>query len=114
MSPPAKPDAAAVREKALDLLSFVNAAWTPYHAVAEASRRLSEAGFAHIAEKDAWAIKPGGKYYFTRNMSTVVAFAVGGAYAPGDPFYMIGAHTDSPCLKVGGVSVLGGEGVRVC
>eukprot|EP00775_Hariotina_reticulata_P004980 gene4980-5222_t len=92
---------AEAKSKANDMLSFINAAWTPYHAVEEASRRLLAAGFTHIAEKDAWNLKPGGRYFFTRNMSTLVAFAIGKQYQPGHPFYMIGAHTDSPCLKVG-------------
>lgn len=104
MAATAKIDAAAAKARALDMLDFINAAWTPYHAVEEASKRLVAAGFVHIAEKDAWKLQPGGKYYFTRNMSTVVAFAVGKKFQPGNPFYMIGAHTDSPCLKVKPVS----------
>jgi aspartyl aminopeptidase len=40
-------------------LDFINASWTPYHAVEEASQRLMAAGFTHIAEKDAWTLKPG-------------------------------------------------------
>ena len=47
------------RAKAMDMLTFINAAWTPYHAVEEASRRLLSAGYQHIAEKDAWNLKPG-------------------------------------------------------
>jgi len=43
----------------LPRLDFINAAWTPYHAVEEASKRLMAAGFKHIAEKDAWDLKPG-------------------------------------------------------
>jgi hypothetical protein len=58
--PPAKPDAAATRARALDMLDFINASWTPYHAVEEASKRLAAAGFQHIAEKDAWELQPGG------------------------------------------------------
>jgi len=92
------------QEKAADMLSFINRAWTPWHAVEEASSRLAAAGFKHVAEKDAWNLKPGGKYYFTRNMSTLVAFAVGSQYQPGNPFYMVGAHTDSPCLKLKPIS----------
>jgi aspartyl aminopeptidase len=90
------------RSRALDLAAFCDAAWTPYHAVAESARRLRAAGFEHIRERDAWAglVKPGGRYFFTRNASTLVAFAVGEKYRAGGPFWMVGAHTDSPCLKL--------------
>eukprot|EP00195_Chlamydomonas_chlamydogama_P003838 CAMPEP_0202920920 /NCGR_PEP_ID=MMETSP1392-20130828/77107_1 /ASSEMBLY_ACC=CAM_ASM_000868 /TAXON_ID=225041 /ORGANISM="Chlamydomonas chlamydogama, Strain SAG 11-48b" /LENGTH=522 /DNA_ID=CAMNT_0049614441 /DNA_START=192 /DNA_END=1760 /DNA_ORIENTATION=- len=88
------------QDLARGMVDYINISWTPYHAVEEASRRLLEAGFQHISERGAWEIKAGGKYFFTRNMSTIVAFAVGEKWAPGNGFNMIGAHTDSPCLKL--------------
>ena len=60
----------------------------------EASRRLSAVGFQKLSEKQEWNLKPGGRYYFTRNLSTIVAFAVGAKYQPGNGLHMIGAHTD--------------------
>lgn len=77
-----------------------------YHAVANAASLLEAAGFTSIRERDNWAatVKPGGKYYLTRNGSSVVAFAVGALWKPGNPIGMVGAHTDSPCLRVKPVS----------
>ncbi|KAL2123961.1 hypothetical protein VTJ04DRAFT_326 [Mycothermus thermophilus] len=93
-------------QSALDFLDFVNASPTPYHAVASSAALFDAAGFTRIQERDDWAsaVKPGGKYYLTRNASSIVAFAVGGAWKPGNPIGMVGAHTDSPCLRVKPVS----------
>ncbi|KAJ8115613.1 hypothetical protein OPT61_g2780 [Boeremia exigua] len=93
-------------QAAEDFLSFVNASPTPFHAVKSAKERLEKAGFKQIKERDSWAptIQPGGKYYLTRNGSSIVAFAVGQQWKAGNPIGMIGAHTDSPCLRIKPVS----------
>jgi aspartyl aminopeptidase len=89
-----------------DFLSFVNASPTPFHAVQSAKLKLEKAGFQQIKERDAWSstLKPGGKYYLTRNGSTIVAFAIGNQWKAGNPIAMVGAHTDSPCLRIKPVS----------
>jgi len=91
-----------------ELLSFINSTPTPFHLVTEAEKLLGNAGFSKLDEKDLWAVNkmivPGGKYFYHRNLSTIVAFTVGSLYKPGGEFKVIGAHTDSPVLKVKPVS----------
>lgn len=83
-----------------------NASRLAYHAVLSASERFEKAGFQLIRERDSWAstVRPGGKYYLTRNGSSIVAFAVGRKWRPGNAIAVVGAHTDSPCLRVKPVS----------
>ncbi|RDL40589.1 Zn-dependent exopeptidase [Venustampulla echinocandica] len=102
----------ATAAKAPDFIDFVNASPTPYHAVHSAIQRLSAAGFEEIKERDSWSstLVPGGKYYLTRNGSSIVAFGIGKKWKPGNPIAMIGAHTDSPCLRLKPVSKKTGAG----
>ena len=44
---------------------------------AEAKRLLLGAGYQLLKEEDEWKVMPGGRYFFTRNMSTIIAFAIG-------------------------------------
>jgi aspartyl aminopeptidase len=74
----------------------------PFHAVANCVEKLEAAGFVGLRKRDPFAgrLAPGGKYYYTINHSTLVAFTVGGKYLAGNGFVVLGGHTDSPNLKV--------------
>jgi aspartyl aminopeptidase len=83
-----------------DLLGFVDASPSPFHAVAEMARRLDEAGFAALAETDRWELAAGDRSYVVRDGGSIVAFRVGTDSPSAAGFRLIGAHTDSPTLKV--------------
>ncbi|KAF8365086.1 hypothetical protein HHK36_032910 [Tetracentron sinense] len=118
-----------------DFINFLNASPTAFHAVDEVKRRLENAGFEQLSEREDWKLQVGKKYFFTRNYSTIVAFAIGEQYdeiydfddfrvssplffltplllncgnvvryVAGNGFHIVGAHTDSPCLKLKPVS----------
>lgn len=82
-----------------DLMAFIAASPTPFHAVAQMWLRLTDAGFTCLAEVDNWDLKPG-KYFVTRNDSSIIAFILGSQDPLQTGIRMVGAHTDSPCLKV--------------
>ena len=81
------------------LLAFIDASPTPFHAVANLAARLRAAGYAAVDEARAWQPGAAGKYYFTRNDSSLVAVNLNRAPAE-HGFRVVGAHTDSPCLRV--------------
>ncbi|CAI5470885.1 unnamed protein product [Closterium sp. Yama58-4] len=85
---------------ATELVEFLNRSWTAFHAVDECRQRLLKAGYQQLSEREEWRLEPGGKYFFTRNYSTIAAFSIGKKFKPGNAFWIIGAHTDSPCLKL--------------
>ncbi|MEE2763972.1 MAG: M18 family aminopeptidase [Pseudomonadota bacterium] len=83
-----------------DLLTFLDSSPTPWHAVATMKSRLDAAGFEPLDEKDDWTLAPGQGYYVIRNGSSIVAFRTGKREVTNSGIRMVGAHTDSPCLKV--------------
>ncbi|KAJ3341458.1 hypothetical protein HDU93_004859 [Gonapodya sp. JEL0774] len=92
---------------ATEFMDFVSNSPSPFHAVANAAKLLLAAGFTEIRERDSWSGKlaPGGKYFFTRNHSSILAFSLPQSFTPTKPSFAIyGAHTDSPCLKLKPIS----------
>ena len=90
------------------LLGFLDASPTPFHATLNMSAMFENAGFVRLEEVDKWELQEGGKYYVTRNDSSVIAFT----YPKKEKNYvMVGAHTDSPNLRLKPNAVIKEHGV---
>lgn len=89
---------------ARECVNFINRSPSPFHVVESCIQRLLKAGYQQLSERDAWDLSPNKRYFFTRNQTTIVAFAVGAKYVPGNGMKIIAAHTDSPHPKVKPVS----------
>ncbi len=80
------------------LLAFCDASPSPYHACATAAALLGEAGFTRLAEDATWPGEPG-RWFVVRGGS-LVAWATVAGHQPHDGFRIVGAHTDSPNLRI--------------
>ena len=90
------------------LLGFLNASPTPFHATQNMEMMFENAGFIKLDEVDKWELQAGEKYYVTRNDSSIIAFT----YPKTEKKYvMVGAHTDSPNLKLKPNAVMKEHGV---
>lgn len=82
------------------LIDFIQASPTPFHATAGLTRLLKNAGFMELDEAHRWRLDRGGRYLVTRNDSSLVAFSLGERNPAETGLRMLGAHTDSPCLHI--------------
>ncbi|KAL7925551.1 peptidase M18-like protein [Trichoderma austrokoningii] len=87
-------------------LDFLRENPTVFHAVDYFQSKLNDAGYVELPARDSWAdkIQPGGKYWVTRNGSSIIAFAVGKAYKPGNGVGMIAGHIDALTARLKPVS----------
>ncbi|MCU1593983.1 MAG: apeB, partial [Frankiales bacterium] len=96
-----------------DLRAFIDVSPTPFHAVAEMTRRLSAAGFTELDETARWVLRPGGTHYVVRDGGSLVAFRIGSAPLADAGSRLVGTHTDSPTFKVRPRSDLNRAGYRL-
>ena len=86
-----------VRSYTDPFLSFITDNPTVFHAVASVCDRLESSGFTKLSERDSWTgkLSKGGKYFFERNGSSVIAFVVGKNYKSGNGASVIASHIDA-------------------
>ncbi|MEW5904975.1 MAG: M18 family aminopeptidase [Pseudomonadota bacterium] len=98
------------RAYAQDLLKFIDASPSPWHAVQSITQRLQAQGFAPLQEKLRWKLEAGAGYYVVRGAS-LIAFRIGRQPLADSGLRMIGAHTDSPGLRLKTNAAQASEGV---
>jgi len=86
------------KDIANDLINFIAKSPTPFHATQNLVTLFTEKGYIQLDESQTWSIKANTSYVVTRNDSSVIAFQTGDDLTQG--INMIGAHTDSPCLRI--------------
>ncbi len=90
----------AATTQAQDLLDFIDASPSPWHAIATLKQRLASLNFTHLEETACWPLQPGGRYYVVRDDSSIIIFVLGSRSLTDTGFKIVGAHTDSPGLRL--------------
>jgi aspartyl aminopeptidase len=99
------------RQHAQALLNFIDASPSPWHAVTQVEQALAAQGFTPLNESDAWQFTQGGKYYVVRDGGSIIAFVLGQAAIAEHGFRIVGAHTDSPGLRLKPKAAYSTEGI---
>lgn len=88
------------RTHAQQLLDYIDASPSPWHAVAAMVSLLQAHGFHALNESEKWSLQPHGRYYVVRGGSSIIAFILGEQALDKTGLRLVGAHTDSPGLRL--------------
>lgn len=80
------------------LLDFIRSSPSCYHAIDNIRRKLIEKGYIELSEGEDWSVEVGGKYFVTRNSSSIIAFRIPERVVGG--FMVVASHSDSPTFRV--------------
>ncbi len=94
------------------LLKFIEESPSCFHAVENLKQLLLKNGYCSLNEQSSWEISKGGKYFVTRNGSSIIAFSVGQDVEKVH-YQMTSSHSDSPTFKIKEVATLKGKGGSV-
>ncbi|KAJ5109348.1 Vacuolar aminopeptidase 1 [Penicillium angulare] len=87
---------------------FMTSNPTIFHAVDSFSKELEQHGYKHLSERAVWTsdLKRGGKFYATRNGSSIISFNIGKDYKSGNGLAIVAGHVDALTAKLKPVSQL--------
>ena len=100
-----------MKKQTKQLMEFLDASVSVYHAVDYLKKTLQQAGYERLSEGKKWTLSPGGKYYLTRGGTAVLAFRVPQGSPKG--FLMSASHSDRPTFKVKENAELTGKYIRL-
>lgn len=90
----------SLRQHAEDLLNFIDASPSPWHVVTTIEAILKKHNFSRLNENSRWQLQANRSYYVIRDGSSVILFYSGSKPLPRSGFRIVGAHTDSPGLRI--------------
>ena len=100
------------RDHAQNLLDFIDASPSPWHAAQSLADRLDAAGYQRLEETERWTLASGGRYYVLRGGASLIAFHLGQAPLAESGMRLVGAHTDSPGLRLKPNAPHNADGIR--
>ncbi len=106
-----KPISPKATEQAQNLLDFIDASPSPWHAVATLESRLAAQGFTRLEENQLWQLEPSAAYFVSRKGGSIIAFRMGSKSLAESGFRIVGAHTDSPGLRLKPKAAFASDGI---